>query len=131
MALSCIRHRRLNNTLKGLAEAIDRNSKEKGINSEQALREELEEMEEFVKELRILGNKENKEKLVGIVYFGRAFYLSALHRSQENKIELRKAMNQEIEETINFLDKVDKIYYEELKGKVSNPLKELVKRIAF
>ena len=117
--------------LKGLVEAIDRNSKEKGINLEQALREELEEMEEFVKELRILGNKENKEKLVGLLYFGRAFYLSALHRSRENKIGLRKAMNKEIEGTINFLDEVDKIYYEKLKGKVSNPLRELVKRISF
>lgn len=115
--------------LTGLIDAIERNSKLNNTSKEKTIEEEIKEMEEFVKELQVLRNKLNKEKLIGLVYFARAFYLSSLQRAKEENIDVNEAMKKEIKDTINFFDEVDKIYYERLKGKVSQPLKELVKWI--
>ena len=110
----------------GLAEAVIRKSKETNITVEEAIMWELKEMDTFLKELIVLGNEINKQKLIGIANYSRAFYLGALKKSKEKGLTIKEAMNKENEMTQSFLFEIDNYYYEHLEGKKKNPMKELI-----
>jgi len=110
----------------GLAEAVIKKSKESNITVEEAIMWELKEMDTFLKELVVLGNEINKQKLTGIATYSKAFYLSALKKSKEKGIPIEEALNSENETTKGFLFEIDSYYYDYLEGKKENPMKELI-----
>ncbi len=110
----------------GLAEAVIKKSKKSNITVEEAIMWELKEMDTFLKELVVLGNEINKQKLMGIANYSRAFYIGALKKSKEKGIDIEEAMKSENEITKGFLFEIDNYYYEHLEGKKENPMKKLV-----
>lgn len=110
----------------GLADAVIKKSKKSNITIEEAIMWELKEMSTFLKELVILGNEVNKQKLMGIANYSKAFYLGALKKSKEKNIAIEEAMKDENEATKSFLFEIDNYYYEHLEGKKENPMKELI-----
>jgi len=110
----------------GLAEAVIKKSKKNNITVEEAIMWELKEMDTFLKELVVLGNEINKQKLMGIARYSKAFYLGALKKSKEKNIAIEEAMKSENEMTKGFLFEIDNYYYEYLEGKKENPMKELI-----
>ncbi len=110
----------------GLAEAVIKKSKESNITVEEAIIWELKEMDAFLKELVVLGNEINKQKLMGIANYSKAFYLGALKKSKEKNIAIEEAMKSENEMTKSFLFEIDTYYYKYLEGKKENPMKELI-----
>lgn len=110
---------------RGLAEAALRKSKEKNIIVEEAIILEIKDMNDFLKELVILDNEINKQKLIGITNYAKAFYLGSLKLAKDKGISIEEAMNIEIDQTRNFLFEIDEYFYKYLKNK-DNPMKELV-----
>ncbi len=110
----------------GLADSIIRRSGEEGLTVEKAIQTELEEMKVFVKELQRTGNY---AQLTGLAHYAQAYYDGALQRIQDGS-STPEAMKIESTTIRGFLFEVDRRYYEDLKGKVPEPIKELVKWIA-
>jgi hypothetical protein len=109
----------------GLIEAVIRRSKEKKISIEDAILLELRDMNLFLKELVILDNEIDKQKLIGITNYARSFYLGSLKEAKEKGIEIIEVMKNEIRKTRSFLFEIDKYFYEYL-GNKSNAMKRLV-----
>lgn len=116
---------------RGLADSIIRKSKEVGITLEESIHQELDEMNEFIKELQKLPNRVDKQKLIGLANYAQSFYEGSLQRSRKDSIEINEAMDLEIKTTRNFLYEVDRCYEEDLKGKVPDPIKKLVEQISY
>lgn len=110
----------------GLVEAVKKKSKKDSITVEEAVMWELKEMNLFLKELVILGNEVNKQKLMGIANYSMAFYLGALGKSKEKGIDIVEAMGEEMKSNRNFLSEIDSYYYDYLEGKKENPMRELI-----
>lgn len=119
----------LSNFYKGLAEAVRRKSQERKIPIEAAIILELKDMDDFLKNLVLLGNPLNKDKLLGITQYAKTFYLGALQQSKEKQIPIETAMENQIKETKQFLAAIDTHYYEHLEGKKEQPMTELVQWI--
>jgi hypothetical protein len=99
----------------GLARAITKRTGE-GASFEDAVREELEELDAFISELQNLYNEVDREKLLGISSYARSFYHGALTHGLE----------QEDSRTRDFLYSLDRIYYERLEGRRES-IPELIK----
>ena len=96
---------------------------------EAAIEQELTEMDEFIEELQKLDDGLNKMKLIGLANYAKSFYEGALQRSRTDHVGIDKAMESEMKDTRSFLYEVDRLYYEDLKGKVPEPIKKLVEYI--
>ena len=116
----------LDNFHRGLADSIERRTE---TTFEAAIEEELTEMDEFIGELQKLDSGLNKMKLIGLANYAKSFYEGALQRSRTDNVGIDKALESEMKDTRSFLFEVDRLYYEDLKGKVPEPIKKLVEYI--
>gem|GEM_PF-6618928 len=82
-------------------------------------------MDEFLRGLQELDGA-RVQGLAGLAIYAKAFYKGALQRSKEEGMAIGEAMEQEMKHMREFFFKVDQRYYSELKGRVPEPIKELV-----
>ncbi|MBI2045386.1 hypothetical protein HYT23_04980 [Candidatus Pacearchaeota archaeon] len=90
----------------GLARAITRRTNE-GTSFERAIHYELEEIDAFVNELPNLSDEINRERLIGIARYARAFYQGALINGFEKEDSVSR----------DFLYSVDRAFYDRFKGR--------------
>jgi hypothetical protein len=109
----------------GLLDAVVRKSKKKDISIEEAIVLELKDIDGFLKELVILNNEIDKQKLIGITNYAKSFYLGSLNLAKTKGIDILEAMKKEIEKTRDFLFEIDKYFYSYLENK-EDSMKKLV-----
>ncbi len=90
----------------GLASAVTRRT-DGGASLEEAIKYELGEIDAFIRELPSLNDDVNRERLIGIAKYARAFYQGALTNGFEREDSSSR----------DFLYSVDRAYYERFKGR--------------
>jgi len=91
----------------GLARAVIKRTNEEKVSVEEAIKYELGEIDAFINELPNLSDEVNRERLIGIARYARAFYQGALTNGFEK----------EDSGTRDFLYSVDRAYYEGFRGR--------------